>query len=45
LFEKIQKDDRIETLSNKKSYVNITQLKTKLKIDTQENKNIIIQLN
>jgi len=44
LFEKTKNNWEIEKLQNKKEYINIEQLKTKLKINSS-NPNIIIKLN
>lgn len=44
LFEKTKNNWEIEKLQNKKYYINLEQLKTKLKIQNS-NPNIIIKLN
>lgn len=44
LFEKTKNNWEIEKLQNKKYYINLEQLKTKLKIDNS-NPNIIIKIN
>lgn len=43
LFEKSQNNSDLQNITNQKSYINIEQLKTKLKIHNN-NPNIIIQL-
>jgi len=44
LFEKTKKNWEIEKLQNQKYYINLEQLKTKLKIQNY-NKNVIVKLN
>lgn len=44
LFEKTKNNWKFEKLQNKKYYINLEQLKTKLKIQNS-NQNIIIKLN
>ncbi len=43
-FKKTKNNEELEILQNKKYYINIEQLKTKLKINN-DNKNIIIRVN